>query len=476
MSKFVVIFVLVFSVCFSCSSFSFVNKIEHTVGLSLEQLRTLSGVAGFSMAAIKDSEVVYSVNSGYWDKALSRPVNSNTRFRLASVSKLVAASLFADLIQQQLIKKSDSLKTLLPQLPEKYHKITIEQLMRHTSGIPHYQAVDACCWETHYISATESLAVLKNRDLLFEPGSQYHYSSFGYTILGAVFEKVTGTTLVDGIEGFINRVSGRVTPIVEDITKRDPHRSNLFTLTRGKPASTPFDDKTYTALGGGLSSTATDLALLADRIVNGNYFSDEIKSLMFQPNYHDVSPKNKMYNVGFGWRVGKDFDGHTVYHHAGVTLGARSFLIVYPEQNLTLAFLSNTSWVSQMETNGFALAKLIRANTYLKSGVEPFEKQQLKGTFNGKEMNGEISCTGSKCVFEDNSGLLSNWLNKYNHVNSRKSAQNANKWPVYRVPDGMLLVTSIGLVFLSKEQQTWGGNIGSKNRIELTGLQSRNNN
>lgn len=431
---------------------------------ALDSLREQSGVAGFSLAVVQDGQLLYEVSSGFIDKDLSRPVIPDTRFRLASVSKVVAASLFADLIQQGKASEHDSLEKWLPELPVRFHPITIYQLMNHTSGVPHYQARDACCWDTQYDSAIDSLEEVIDRELLFEPGTGYEYSSFGYTILAAVYEKVTGETIYQGVSNFSQTLSATSTPLVENVTIRNRLRSNVFELSSHGAQSVSFDNKSYSALGGGLSASAGDIALFADRVVNGSHYSEASKQLLFTVDSSFPNTDSALYQQAFGWRVGEDFDGNRVYHHAGVTLGARSFVVAYPDENLTIAFLSNASWVSQMETNGFAVAQVVLNATELEQAAE---NVLVQGQFNNTNLQATLECIDQLCSFMEHQNVLSSWLNRFNYVTDRKEASEHSTWPAYKIGNDILLVTSIGLVYLKSEGNEWHGQIGANRELVL---------
>lgn len=447
------------------SSYSISADIKQTIlQQSIDSLREQAGVAGFSMAAVKNGEVIYSINSGFTDQHLRVPVTSNTRFRLASVSKVVGASLIADLIQQGKLSHNDQVGKWFPELPNRFHDITIEQLVNHTSGIPHYQAIDICCWSTQYDHAVDSLQEIQNRELLFKPGTQYKYSSFGYTMLGAIYEKASGKSIYAGMAEFSRKLISANSPIVENVTIREPLRSNLFELTQSNPKSVVFDNKSYTALGGGLSASAKDLALLAGEIANGEHFNNETKNLLFQRNESGIDDGNVMYDLAFGWRVGQDFDGNKVYHHAGTTLGARSFVLVYPEFGLSIAFLSNTSWVSQMETNGFTIAKMILTDEV---ELENELGNSFLGHFADEPILLERICEQNQCELMETQGTLSTWLNRFNHVVDRKSPKKRQSWPIYHFGNDLILVSSIGLVYINQIQDVLSAQIGASKFLEL---------
>lgn len=431
----------------------------------LSELRGVTGVAGFSLVVIKKGKAVANISSGFVDKNLSKPVTSEHLFRLASVSKVIGATMIADLIQQGKMSPDDRVIKWLPELAEHYQGITVRQLINHTSGIPHYQAIDVCCWSKQYQTAVDSLEVLKNRALLFSPGENYQYSSFAYSVLGALYERVAKKTISEGVRQFISQLSGQKSPKVENVTQRNSLRSNLFEQSHTLPKSKKFDNKSYTTLGGGLTSSAMGLALFGDAVLHNDYLLKETHSLLFTIPNSGISTGNRLYEMGFGWRVGQDFYGNLVYHHSGVTLGGRSFLVLYPELGITLAFLSNTSWTAQMETNAFSLIQLI-FNT--KFDFSSPNLLILVGSFDDQSIQAELSCTSASCLFVEHSNVISAWLNRFNQASNRKSADAQRSWSAYKTTNGIALITSIGVVYLKYEQGQWIGKIGSQRNIILS--------
>jgi CubicO group peptidase (beta-lactamase class C family) len=389
------------------------TRYERQVKTLLEDLREVTHVPAFSVAAVHRGKLVAAVASGTVNAQSQEKATSNHLFRLASVSKVVGATMLAELAMQNKLDVDGPIGQYYPQLDRKYHDITMRQLMAHISGMPHYQAKDIFIDRTHYDSATEAVVTLKGRNLLTEPGMQYHYSSHGYTLAGAIYEQITGHALEDSLPQFIKAYSGRKSPLIEDVTRRNPQRSGLFERDGDKVVPASFNDKSYCVFGAGLSATAPDLAFLGQAVLERAKAIPELHELLFTPVHTKTGEATgrPLYEVAFGWRVGKDASGRTVYHHAGVTPGARSVIVLYPEEEFTLVFLSNSSWVSQIERTAFALARL-----YLESGIEDMDNQNavFDGFYEDEAMTGHISCQAEQCWLNDERGPLSKGIGRFN--------------------------------------------------------------
>ena len=181
------------------------NNYQQQLTSLLTSLNDVTGVPGFSVAIIHKGKLVASVATGFADVANDLPAKPSTTFRLASVSKIVGAVMLAELVVNSRLNPDVGIGQYYPELNSKYHNITLRELLSHTSGMPHYQSKDYDIYNKSYSSATEALETLKGRDLLSRPGYQYHYSTHGYTLAGAIYERITGQPLSVGVIDFVKR-------------------------------------------------------------------------------------------------------------------------------------------------------------------------------------------------------------------------------------------------------------------------------
>jgi hypothetical protein len=217
-------------------------------------------------------------------------------------------------------------------------------------------------------------------------------------------------------------------------------------------------------------ASAPDLALFGDAVLHSPLISSETRELLFRPVTLDdgSSTGSHFYEVAFGWRVGKDAAGRRVYHHAGVTQGARSVLVLYPDAGLSIAFLSNASWTAQIERTAFALANLVLDRQQPNTSDSG---SRFTGTFDGQAIAGSLDCDDefASCRLSDNGGSFSAWLNQY-----RPGAGN-DSWPVFPFQGerGRLLktVTSVGLIELREVPGSATGHfeaeIGNGRRLDV---------
>jgi serine beta-lactamase-like protein LACTB, mitochondrial len=353
----------------------------------LSALVEANGVPGMGAAVWRDGHIVWTGSAGFRDLELERHVDANTIFRLASVSKVVAATAAARLREQDLLDIGAPVQSILGYLPDRWPPITTVQLASHTSGIPHYQAQDENRGGHRFATMREAVGIFQDRDLLFTPRTNYTYSSYGYTLLSAVVEESSGQPYLDYLSREI--VSGlRIGP---DATNTDdPDASRAYEFSDGAIQSAAPHDFSYSWGGAGLGATAPDLARFGGRLLSGEIVSPETFEWMLVPaTLADGSNVMDRENaVGFGWRIGRDVDGDRITHHAGVASGARSALILYPDRKLAVSLLSNALWVSSIEQTALVLAAPFKPRDLAAAVPCPIQAVAYAGDYDGDPVSG----------------------------------------------------------------------------------------
>ena len=363
---------------------------SQVAGTILKALIETNGVPGMGAAVWDDGRVIWSGSAGHRHVEKRLPVNADTIFRLASVSKLVGVAAAARLEQDGALDIDQPVASILPWLSSRWAPLTTRQLAAHTAGLPHYQDVDAQRGGTRYASVREAVGIFQDRDLLFAPGSKYNYSSWGYTLLSAVVEQRAGVS-------FLDYVAGTITPglmIVPDATDSgNPDASIAYEFADGQARPAEPHDFSYTWAGGGMGATPAALAEFGGRMMRGTIVSAATFNRMLTPaRLNDVSiVMDNQDAVGFGWRTGTDFDGERIAHHAGVTIGARSALVLWPDQSMAVSLLSNALWVSSIEQSAMMIAAPFRpAPSGLVASECPTGTTRYAGQFGESRVSGRV--------------------------------------------------------------------------------------
>jgi serine beta-lactamase-like protein LACTB, mitochondrial len=382
----------------------------------LQALADSNGVAGMGAAVWHDGQLMWQGSAGWRDLERSLPVDTHTVFRLASVSKVITATAAARLWQAQRLDVDAPVATLLPWLDSPWPALTTRQLAAHTSGLPHYQAVDNSLGTRHHASARDAVGNFNRRSLLFAPGTQYRYSSWGYTLLSAVVEQQAGVHFLDYLKTDITpglEVGADGTPMP------NTHASKLYRHRNGQLTQAAQDDFSYTWGGGGLAATPEALARWGGRLLQGQVVSASTLDWMLKPaELASGAPvKERNADVGFGWRTETTEDGDRIAHHAGATTGARSALVLWRERQVAAALLSNTVWTSSIERSTQMLAApFLPPPQGLLSAACPLKATRFEGTVGTQAISGtatfalrEGRCTGQllldKAVASFDNGL-----------------------------------------------------------------------
>ncbi|MCR2833897.1 serine hydrolase domain-containing protein [Parerythrobacter lacustris] len=354
----------------------------------LEALQEVSGVPGLSAAVWQDGAVVWTGAAGRQDVEGGVPVTRDTRFRLASVSKLLTVTAVARLAEEGRIDLDAPIASILPWLDNDWPPISARQLAAHTSGLPHYQEIDADRGKVHYPDGKTAVEVFAGRPLLSAPGDRYSYSAWGYTLLGAMVEEVTG-------EPFTAYLAREIAPGLDlgpDATDSgDPHVSIAYEFLEGSARRAAPHDYSYTWGGGGMMGTAESLvrfggAMMDHRVVTKATFDDMLRPAFLSSG--EVAGEDG-YSVGFGWRSAKGGDGSPIVFHNGVTIGARSSLVLWHEEKTAAAILSNASWTSSIDATSQMLAAPFRSEPEgLVAAACPIGAASFEGTLAGEQVSG----------------------------------------------------------------------------------------
>ena len=200
---------------------------------------------------------------GWADVADSIPVTPDSRFRLASVSKLFTATLALRLIESGQLDPDADIHNYVPSWPEHGGAtITPRHLAAHTSGINHYESLASSDYVSgeHYPDILEALAFFANAPLLAPPGEAYSYSSFGYALLNAVMLGASGQTLAAGLDAQILGPLGLEQTSLEDVRQLPPESVTLYRADDdGRQDPVDLDDQSFVWGATGMRSTPRDL-------------------------------------------------------------------------------------------------------------------------------------------------------------------------------------------------------------------------
>jgi CubicO group peptidase (beta-lactamase class C family) len=248
-----------------------------------------------SILVAEKGNIIYKEGFGYANMEWKIPNTPDTKFRLASITKQFTATLIMQLVDQGKIDLDGKLSTYLPYYrKDTGDKVTIHQLLTHTSGIPSYTSVYG--GQLNRLTLEPDSLVIKycSDDLEFEPGTQYKYNNSGYSILGAIIEHQTGKTYQEVLDEKIFKPLNMKNSGFDDDQTLIPNRASGYSKNFIGLRNAAFLDMTVPYAAGSLYSTVEDL-FLWDRGLHGDQIlSKSSLDKMFTP---------VMNRYGYGWGV-----------------------------------------------------------------------------------------------------------------------------------------------------------------------------
>lgn len=334
---------LFFLFCFLCCAAQ-VSCAQDPAASKISQL--LDKYAAFdqlngSVLVARDGKVIFKKSYGYANIEWEIPNTPDTRFRLASVTKQFTAMLILQLVQKGKLKLDGRITDYLPDYAKANgSRITIYQLLTHTSGVPNYTALPDF-FQRHSrnpYSPRDFIPVFSELPLEFEPGTAYKYSNSGYFILGAVIEAVTGLTYARALQDNIltplqMRQSGYDLPA--PIIKK---RASGYRKTVDGYANAPYLDMTLPYAAGAMYSTVEDLYLWDQALYKDQLLNTAGKAIYFTP-YRD--------GYACGWvrkpfTLGSSRDTVSAIWHGGSINGFSTIIVRIPESKDLVVLLNNT--------------------------------------------------------------------------------------------------------------------------------------
>jgi len=183
---------------------------------------------------------------------------------------------------------------------------------------------------------SDALKLFKEDDLLFKPGTKFGYSTYSYTLLQGVIEKISGKSFEKYLKSSIWDIAGMTNTSLENINSLVNNRAEGYSFQGSKIKKAIRDDLSYKYAGGGMLSSSEDLVKLGIALNKNFLISENLKNEMF------IDQTNG-FKVGYGWRIDeKDNEfGFKKVSHGGGSSGFVGILVHYPEVALTIAVLSN---------------------------------------------------------------------------------------------------------------------------------------
>ncbi len=301
-------------------------------------------LAGLSIAVAKGTKILHARGYGYANLELNVPASPLTVYRIGSVTKQFTAASILQLMEAGKLKLDNDMRTYLPEFSTDGRVVTIHQLLNHTSGIKSIteipEAMSPRCLD---VSQDQVFHWISSRPFDFDPGENFHYNNSGIWLLGVILEKLSGQSYPDYIQGHIFSPANMKDSYYDSFSRVIPHRASGYVYENGVYANGEPNSPTRPYAAGALLSTVLDLVKWENALFSGKIINrDSLKLMTSSSKLNNGQPVP----YGLGLNVG-EFEGYRKIFHAGGQVGFTAFLAHYPEQDLTVAILTNTQLTPQ---------------------------------------------------------------------------------------------------------------------------------
>jgi CubicO group peptidase (beta-lactamase class C family) len=302
-------------------------------------------VAGATIAVVVRGELAWSEALGAahvgsaeeGEAGTRRPACRDTRFRLGSVSKVVTALALLRLQDAGRLDLDDDVRGLVDAVAHQPAAITLRQLAGHLGGIRHYRSGDEYMNSRRYERVGDALGIFSADSLVAPPGENYQYSSYGFNLLGAALEPAAGSDYAAAVADRVLNPLGLASTSPEAASPAGALATRYSLRDDSLRVSPAFDPSDRLPSGGWVAS-AEDAARLGFALVDRGFLSESARALLLESQRTSAGEPT---GTSIGVRTGVDAAGRRILHHGGTSVGARAFLLVYPDHGVAVALLAN---------------------------------------------------------------------------------------------------------------------------------------
>jgi CubicO group peptidase (beta-lactamase class C family)/uncharacterized protein YneR len=367
----------------------------------------------------RDGKVIFEKGYGFANLEWDVPNSPTTKFRLGSITKQFTAASILLLEERGKLKVEEPVRKYMPDAPAAWDKITIFNLLTHTSGIPSFTGFpDYQSTEATATTPEKLVARFRDKPLEFQPGEKWNYSNSGYVLLGYLIEKISGQSYADFVQQNIFDPLGMRDSGYDSNSAIIPHRAAGYAPSPAGPVNAGFIHMSIPFSAGALYSTTEDLLRWEQGLFGGKVLSPASLGKMTTPFKQ---------NYAFGLGVSTD-GGHKVISHDGGIEGFNTTLAFYPEDRLVVVVLANLNGPAA-GTIGRDLAliahgeKVVLASERKEISVSPETLAKYLGTY-------EISPGFSIVITQEGDHLA-------------EQASNQNKLPLFAESKSMFFLKTV---------------------------------
>lgn len=318
-----------------------------------------------SVLVAENGKVIYKKGFGKANYEWDIPIEPNTKFRLGSITKQFTAALILQLQEEGKIDLQGKLSDYLPYYRKDIgDKVTIHQLLNHTSGIPSYTGLPRFFEDIsrNPYGVEEFVKKYCSGDLEFEPGSKFSYNNSGYFLLGAIVEQITGKKYEEVLQEKIFGPLGMKDSGFDHHATILKNRATGYNKTPDGYANSEYLDMSIPYAAGSLYSTVEDLFKWDRALDTEKVLKKDSKQLMFKPGLDDY---------GYGFVIRDEVLGRTgkkvkTIGHGGGINGFNTLITRLPESDSVVVLLGNVVGIQKLGEITVGAVAILNGQSYLK--------------------------------------------------------------------------------------------------------------
>lgn len=303
---------------------------------------TRPGSPGCALAVYRNGGIIYSKGYGLASTELDVPITPQTVFDIGSTSKQFTAASILLLEEQGKLSLTDDIRKYIPELPDYGHKITILNLLNHTSGVRDYLSLFVLAGVNIDSVTTDQDAlalIVRQKHLNFTPGSRFLYSNSGFFLLSLIVKRVSGMTLEQfALKNIFQPLGMTQTTYRDDHTLLLPHRALAYDPVG--PNKYKLDVSYFEQTGDGAVHTSVDDFVKWDE----NFYTGKVGGQRLVREIQEQGKLNNGKTLAYakGLFIGT-YRGLPTVQHGGAWGGYRAQLLRFPKQHFSVACLCNLS-------------------------------------------------------------------------------------------------------------------------------------
>lgn len=342
---------------------------------AVEQARTVvrsfvreQNLPGLSLAVGIGDSIVWAEGFGWADIEGEQPVTPQTLFRIGGAAIPMTATSVGLLLERGDLDVDMPARSYVPDFPDKPWPVTTRQLMAHVAGIRHPGDDEMLYRRQACEGPLDALEIYGDDRLRFEPGTEFRYSSYGWTLVAAVVETAAGEPFLEFMRREIFDALAMNDTVLDDPARAAPDTTTFYwpfaatdTRTGIELANNPND--TCMQGAGALLSTPSDLARFGTAILDGQLLQPATLELLQTPV---LLSSGESTGHGLGWSVqqitlGPTADTVAAFGHDAISAGGTATLLTIPDYDIVIALTANVSYAQNLPALAARIAGLFAA-------------------------------------------------------------------------------------------------------------------